>query len=295
MKAQNHQMKKIIRLTILMFTTPWILKAQDIQVTRITGDVIVLHPRVVNDISIMRRVGGNVVAVRTDSGIVVIDSFTSPEMGNDARDLIRNHFPNLPIKYLINTHHHSDHIGGNASFGDACIIGHKNMMDHGAIPLSIQISSNAFLKLGGKTFEILHFGTAHTNNDLVVLDREDRLLVMGDLLCYRKCYIMNPESDAINWIRLLDTLISRSDEYDFVIPGHCEIALHVDALIEQHDYLSGLCDAVKLARLRNLSLEQAKEAIRLEQYQTYMMYERLGDDIEAYWKQSEKEIGKVQQ
>ena len=115
-------------------------------------------------------------------------------------------------------------------------------------PLTFQITSDVILKLGGKTFEILYFGTAHTNNDLVVLDRESRLLIMGDLLCHRKCYIMSPESDATNWIALLEKLIERSTEYEYVIPGHGGVVANVNALMEQRDYLKNLCNAVKNAR-----------------------------------------------
>ena len=155
-------------------------------------------------------------------------------------------------------------------------------------PPSVQISSNTILKLGGKTFEILFFGTAHTDNDLVILDREDRLLIMGDLLCYRKCYIMSSQSDAENWIVLLDHLIDRRDEYDHVIPGHGDAVLGVEALIEQRDYLKTVVDAVKAARKRGLSLERAKVEIQMEEYSEYMMADRIGLDIDAVWQQLER-------
>ena len=155
-------------------------------------------------------------------------------------------------------------------------------------PPSVQISSNTILRFGSKTFEILFFGTAHTDNDLVVLDKEDKLLIMGDLFCYRKCYIMGLQSDAENWISLLDQLIDRKDEYDYVIPGHGGVVENVDALIEQRDYLKNICEVVVNARQKGLTLDKAKESIRFEQYNEYMMYDRIGLDVEAYWQQLEK-------
>ena len=53
---------------------------------------------------------------------------------------------------------------------------------------------------------------------------------------------MCPQSDAKNWIVLLDTLTNRKDEYDYVIPGHCSIVQDVEALIEQRSYLKTICE-----------------------------------------------------
>jgi glyoxylase-like metal-dependent hydrolase (beta-lactamase superfamily II) len=290
-------------------------------------------------------VGGNITAVLTDDGIVMTDSSISSRAGKQARDLIEARFPDVPIKYLINTHHHSDHVRGNQHFRDTTIIAHVNldkylmdeadrltreyghyeekigeleerlegieaeMSEEGKkvreelsqwkerkafleeyVPISagLQITSDMILKLGGKTFEILHFDTAHTDNDLVVLVREDRLLIMGDLLCYRKCYVLNPRGDARNWIALLEELIERRQEYDYVVPGHGGVVLTVEAMIEQRDYLKVICDAVDSARDEGLTLEQAKDEIRLEQYRGYIDYDRIGLDLEACWKQVEK-------
>ncbi len=247
-------------LSIIFFLTILIeLISQDIQVTPVTDDVIVLHARDLTNMSVVRKVGANITVVRTDSGIIMTDSFISPQAGTDARKLIETYFPNVPVKYLVNTHHHSDHVQGNQCFEDAGIIGHQNLERRVPYPPSLQITSDVILKFGGKIFEILFFGTAHTDNDLVVLDREDRLLIMGDLLCYRKCYIMDSQSNAINWIALLDQLINRRDEYDYGIPGYGSAVENIDALIEQRDYLKNLSDAVKSARQRLLTLDQAKK------------------------------------
>lgn len=330
---------------ILFVMLPFTLLSQNIKITKISDDIIVLHPAEIRNLSVVREVGGTMVVVSTTDGIVIFDSFTSHQAGTEARNLIEKYFPNVPIQYLINTHHHADHVRGNQCFRDACIIGHRNvekyikedyerlmnkyghydskidtltrllikkkflsdkerkkieedlvlwnnarnfLQSYVPTPPSVQISSDTILKFGGKTFEILFFETAHTDNDLVVLDKEDKLLIMGDLFCYRKCYIMGLQSDAENWIALLDQLIVCRDEYDYVIPGHGGVVENIDALIEQRDYLNNICKAVVNARQNGLTLDEAKESIRLEQYNEYMMYDRIGLDVEAYWQQLEK-------
>lgn len=279
----------MIFLIVLFLATALSALSQPIQTTEITDDVIVVHGG-----------GGNITAVRTDDGILVTDSFISPEAAREARDLIEKHFPDATIRYLVNTHHHSDHVGGNQCFKDVAIVGHRNLErgmmreraaakaeseDYVATPPAVQISANTTIKLGGKTFEILHFGTGHTDNDLVVLDRQDKLLIMGDLLFVRKCYIMNSGSDVKNWIATLDKLMIRSDRYQYVVPGHGAVVTDASALKQLQDYLVDLWTAVTDAHRKGLTLEEAKQEIRLEEYAEYGDYDQLGLDIEVCWRQ----------
>ncbi|UCH89231.1 MAG: MBL fold metallo-hydrolase [Thermoplasmata archaeon] len=324
--------KTIGLLIIIAVATP--VKARDIEATRITQDVIVIHGG-----------GGNTTVARTDSGIIVVDSFVSPQAAREAKDIIIKYFPDIPIKYLINTHYHSDHVRGNQHFRDALIIGHanleKHMMDdydqlikkYGSYdekimelenrinevtvetgeaahklkedslflkeaktfleefiptPPSLHITSDSILTIGGKIFEILYFGTAHTDNDLVILSREDQLLIMVDLLFHRNCYIINSTSDVKNWISILDKMIKRSAEYKYVIPGHGAVVVDANALVEQRDYLNIIWNTVTDARHRGLTLDQIKKEIKLDGYKEFIDYDKIGLDIEACWHQLER-------
>jgi len=281
-------MKLVFLSSLFVLILFYPAEAQDIGVTTIGNDVLILHPAKAHDLPNIRRIGGTVTAIRTDSGMVIIDSFSSLQTAKKARNLILEYFPNSTFEYLINTHHHDDHILGNQCFSEACLIVHKNLLKHQNFSPTIQITSDTILSFGNKTFEILYFGPAHTDNDLIILDKDDRLLIMGDLFCYKKCYLMGPQSDVINWIVLLDKLINRRDEYDYVIPGHCGIFYTVKALIEQSSYLKTICETVENAKSRNLTLEQAKRHNLLQQYKSYMMFDKIGLDIERYWNQIEK-------
>jgi glyoxylase-like metal-dependent hydrolase (beta-lactamase superfamily II) len=278
-------MMKISLFYIIVLIISQTVLAQSVHVTQVSDDVIVLHPSAVDDINEIRKVGGNVTCVRTDRGLVVFDSFISTSAAEIGRDVIHKYYPNIPIKYLVNTHHHPDHVSGNSYFQEACIIAHMNLNKNTDTPVNIQIQSDAVLTFGGKTFEILYFGNAHTENDLIILDREDRLLIMGDLLCRRKCYVLAAGSDALNWIALLEKITERKEEYDFVIPGHCGVVEDVASLIEQRNYLSDVWSVVKKARESDLTLEETKKSIHLEKYKDYMMYDRIGLDLEACWNQ----------
>ena len=322
---------KAIIMFLFLMTMTTSIKSQDIQATQITQNVIVIHGG-----------GANITSVSTDEGIIVFDSFLSVQAAKQARDLISKHFPDKNIKYLINTHHHADHIRGSQCFSDANIIGHVNLEKHLMVdynrlkekyghfdmkikefqnriaeldnrtdakakellehlefwkgakafmeeyvptPPHIQLTGDATLTFGNNTFEILFGGTAHTDNDLVIFNPENRLLIMGDLLFYRKCYIMGPESDVKNWITILNAIIARSDEYKYVIPGHGTEVTDNTALIAQRDYLKKLYTAVQHAYNNGLTLDQALHDIQFENYKEYTDYDRIGLDIEACWQQ----------
>lgn len=136
------------------------------------GESPIKGSRLSDDVLILHGGGANVTVIRTNAGLVVVDSFDSPRSALDARKQIDSHFPGLPVKYLINTNFHIDHVGGNQSFPDAVIIGHQRIEDrileehkemvkkygidnpkikgYYPTPPTLQISGNILVKLGGK-------------------------------------------------------------------------------------------------------------------------------------------------
>ncbi len=203
--------------------------------------------------------------------------------------MIENYFPDTAIKYLVNTHNHPDHFLGNSSFQDACIIAHSELKNNSDIPVNIFITSETVLNFGDKTFEIHFLGNAHTNSDLVIFDHKDNLLIMGDLLCRRKSYIIVPGSDTENWINILGSLIERKNEYKYVIPGHGGIVEDVSSLIEQQNYLKDIWSAAKYAMDKGLTLKKISKHNIINKYKDYMVFDRIGLDIKACWEQMKKE------
>ena len=68
----------------------------------------------------------NTIALAGERGIVVVDTSVSPTLASKIRELIVEQFGRADIFYLINTHSHLDHVGGNEAFADTLIIGHEN-------------------------------------------------------------------------------------------------------------------------------------------------------------------------
>lgn len=328
-------MKKVIGsiCIVLLFTVA--ISAQEISAKKISDDVLVVS-----------GAGGNITAVKTSDGLLVVDTFISPATAKEAKRLIEQNFPGQPVRYVINTHYHWDHTFGNQVFSNALIIAHinnsdrvrkdyaeraaeiassgdrikeleahlsqhagrdteeakktaeelerlkrtrENYGDFVLTPAPMSLDGGARLEHGGKTFRISHFGPGHTDGDVVILVVEDRVLIMGDLLFNHLFpYIdVNGGADIKNWIATMQKLIAKSDKYEKVISGHGEVGT-VQALEDMKSQLKDLWAAVADARKRGLTLEQAKEQIKFEQYKEYGRFDALPGNIEACWKIMDK-------
>ena len=320
-------------LVVLLFAT--VASAQDITSEKIQDDVLVVM-----------GAGGNITAINTSDGLLVVDTFLSPSTARKARAEIEKAFPGVPVRYVINTHYHWDHTFGNQEFKDALIIAHinnsdrvrtryseraaeyagsaqkisdleKHLAEHAGkdpekaeevkkelerwrgirenygefelVPAPFSLDGGARIEHGGKTFYIYHFGAGHTDGDVVVFSKEDRVLVMGDLLLHHSLPFIDYRAgaDVPNWIATLSKLIAKADTYETVVPGHGAVGT-VQALRDKKGYLQDLWDAVKNAREKGLTLDQAKEQITLEKYKDYGWRQQLPANIEACWNMMEK-------
>src|ERR1700733_7110528 len=153
-----------------------------------------------NKTYLLEGAGGNVtVAVGTD-GIIMVDSQFAP-MHDKLKAAIEKISP-LPIKYLINTHYHGDHTGGNAAFhkDGATIVAQDNIrvrlvagstngltgqrtppQPADAIPTDTYLSGTKKVEVGGRVAEVSHITNAHTDGDSWVYFRDANVLATGDV------------------------------------------------------------------------------------------------------------------
>ena len=134
-----------------------------------------------------------------------------------------------PVKYVINTHHHGDHSGGNAKMQqmNAQVVAseqaRENMVDGNQPGLpNVVFEHHAHIYLGGKSVELYHFGRAHTNGDVVVYFPAQRALAAGDMFTYGDA---TPQlidyaggGSAKEWTTTLDSVLQL--DFDTVVPGH---------------------------------------------------------------------------
>ena len=144
---------------------PFGTQAAKLTTVKVKDDLFVIH----NDF-----VPGNTTVLITNEGVVLVDD--KFEIDHDNIVAAVKKLTNQPIKYVINTHHHADHSGGNAKLQAMSVQAiaseqaRENMVDGKLTGLPTMVfEHHAHVYLGGKNVELYHFGRAHTNGDVVVL------------------------------------------------------------------------------------------------------------------------------
>jgi cyclase len=200
------------------YAQPFGTQAAKLSTIKVKDDLYVIH----NDF-----VPGNTTALVTNEGVVLVDD--KFEVDHDGIVAEVKKFTSQPIKYVINTHHHADHSGGNARLqmmnvqAIASEQARKNMVDGKQPGLPTMVfEHHAHVYLGGKNVELYHFGRSHTNGDVVVLFPQQRTLAAGDMFTFGDA---TPQlidyaggGSAKEWTSTLDSVLQL--DFDSVVPGH---------------------------------------------------------------------------
>ena len=174
--------------------------------------------------------GGNVAVLVTNEGIILVDD--KFEQDHDAILAQIKTVSQQPVKYVINTHYHQDHSGGNAKFLPTAdiistqnartnILGHKqsNVTGSPVAPARIVFTDETAVFLGGKEVRAKYFGRGHTNGDAVVYFPALKTIHTGDLMAGTSPLIdYNGGGSLAEWATTLDAAMQL--DFDTVIPGH---------------------------------------------------------------------------
>ena len=185
-------------------------------------------------------VGGNVSVIVGDDGVIVVDDMYG-QMYNKLKAAIAAITP-LPVRYVVNTHFHRDHTGGNAAFArdGAVIVAHENVkrvlasgsksgLTCAAMPpappiaLPKQTYQDAMtLTLGGRTAELAHPVNVHTDGDTTVWLPDANILIAGDLAFFGRYpnidFLYGGSIDGM--IRGADELLKNIKPGATIVPGH---------------------------------------------------------------------------
>jgi glyoxylase-like metal-dependent hydrolase (beta-lactamase superfamily II) len=220
--------------------------------------------------------GGNiVVSIGNDGPLIVDDEYK--EAGGKLMAAIAK-LTDRPVRFVINTHFHNDHTGGNEAFGKAgaVIIAHDNtgkrmmtdqvMSLYGAQPAyapagqaKITFSGSLQLHHNGETIDLIHVGPAHTDGDSVVFFRGRNLLMTGDVFVghdYRPPYFDDRNGGSLEgMIAGAQTILDLTNDKTTIVPGHGDPAGRAD-FVAYRARLVDLRDRIKAARARGESEDE---------------------------------------
>ena len=232
----------------------------------------------------------------SDQGILVVDTGLNAQEGRKLLGEIRR-VSLAPVRWIVNTHYHPDHRGGNSVVGpDAAII--STAFTRSQIPDSARENSvvetvgpqGLVLHIGGHEVRIHHPGPAHTRGDLIVYFPDEHAIAAGDLFLTNSCPAMD-DGDMENWIAALDHMLALPVEH--VIPGHFELATKSE-LQRFRNYLADLRDQVARMYRQGMSLRRIQDSLALGEYKNFRQYPKyeatLKDNAAAYYRQLERRV-----
>ena len=217
--------------------------------------------------------GGNITVAVGSDGIIMVDGQFAP-LSDKIKAAIKAISP-LPVKYLINTHYHGDHTGGNENFAKdgVTIVAHDNIRVRlaagtiqgltgnkvaprpaEALPKQTYFGGSMAVETGGRKAQLTHIANAHTDGDSWIYFADANVLATGDtfnnLKRYQNIDFANG-GDVRGMIRALDTYIKASNDQTKIVPGHGALATKADLvtfremLVTSHDRIKKLFDEGK--------------------------------------------------
>ena len=264
---------KYLSILLLWLCSSGSLLAQDFDAVEI--ETI----KVAGGVYMLKGSGGNIGVMVGDDGVIMVDNQYAP-LAPKIKAAI-SQISEGPIKYVVNTHWHFDHAGGNEVFGGdgSIIIAHNNVrtrlssdqfMDHHQreVPASPEVawpivtfSENLTYYFNDEEIVIHHSPPAHTDGDAVVYFKKANVIHMGDTYVgYGYPFIdISAGGSVIGMIANLNKVIGMINKDTKVIPGHGELASRSD-MIAFRDTLKDIVDRVRTGIQKGRSLDEIQSS-----------------------------------
>jgi cyclase len=207
-------------------------------------NVTISTTKLTNNTYMLKGSGGNIIVSVGQDGVFMVDDQFAP-LTEKIKGAISN-ITDQPVKFVINTHWHSDHTGGNENFGElgAIIVSHDNVkkrlsteqfigfFNRTVPPLSekglpiITFSDNMTISQNGDEIRVIHVGNGHTDGDSIVYFTKSNVIHVGDDFTDRSYPFIDISSGGSidGLISSLQTISSLIDDETKVISGHTEIS-----------------------------------------------------------------------
>ncbi|MGE0747802.1 MAG: MBL fold metallo-hydrolase [Rhodospirillales bacterium] len=211
----------------------------------------------------------------TPEGVIVTDPINAAAAQWLKAEIAREF--NRPIKYVVLSHDHADHISGGEVFADtATVVAHVNARRDiveekrpTAVP-QITFDETMTIHLGGKTVELAYVGKNHSDNSIVMRFPGERVLFAVDFIPVKTVGFRDfPDGYIAEWIESLKRV--EAMDFDILAPGHGPLGAKAD-VTAYREYMQDLWDGVQAGIRAGRSLDQIKQEVTLEKYKDWTQY-----------------------
>lgn len=245
--------------------------------------------KLADDVYLFRHQFHQAIFITTPKGVIVTDPISA-----DAAAWLNVEIKKLtdqPVRYVIYSHHHNDHITGGSVFaGQAIFVSHAlarpNILQ-AADPTTpvpdLTFTDRLSIDLGGTQVELIYTGKNHSDNSVVMLLPQRKLLFAVDFIPVETVAYRTLKSDYPDeWIESLKKV--EQLDFEVLVPGHGKIG-RKDHVRLFRGYLEDLRAAVLEHVKQGRSLEETKQAVRLPKYEQWQRYaDWLPENVEGMYR-----------
>ncbi|WP_394748079.1 MBL fold metallo-hydrolase [Spongiimicrobium salis] len=258
-------------MRLLLFVMLFVIAGQIVKAQTATREIT----KIKGDLYRFQNNAHYAVFLVTKDGVITTDPIDA-EASKWLKSEIKKRF-DQPIKYVIYSHHHDDHITGGEVFEDATFVGHeltkKNIQDKKMdVPLPQEtFTEKKTISLGGKKVELIYPGKSHSEDCIAVYFPEEKTVFAVDFISVdRLPYRTLNNAYVSDWISAIKTV--EKLDFDIMVPGHGKVGNKKDVK-EHRIYLKALYQQVKNAYDQGQSLVEMKKKIRLRAYKDMGQYD----------------------
>ena len=227
-----------------------------------------LESEKINDHFYVIHGAGNVGVLIGEDGVFLVDDHmadVTPELLAVIREMSDG-----PIRYVVNTHVHGDHSGGNPGMSNegAVIMAHDNVRrrlvndgkQESSLPV-ITFNDEASVYLNGEAVRLIHVGHAHTDGDSIIYFEDSNIVHMGDVM-FNNCFPfidIGRGGSASGTLSAVEAVLNTIDDETVVVAGHGNTT-NKAGLAAYHQAISVMVDSVAALKASGMSLEEVLEA-----------------------------------
>ncbi|MGE0750962.1 MAG: MBL fold metallo-hydrolase [Variibacter sp.] len=264
--------------------------------------------------------------VITSDGVVVFDALGTPSLGWALLQKIRE-TTNAPIRYVVASHYHADHIYGLQAFKDhtkAVIVAQERASEYKendetaderarerlkqrrdalapwvndqtrVVPPDETFTDRKEITVGDRRFLLIYAGPAHSSSDIMMMVMPDNVLFAGDIVQNSRVPFMNSDDvDTANWLRGLREVEALHPTY--IIPGHGKgSAAAKEAITFTHDYIMFVRAAMQKAVDNWVEFDEAYDQVDWSKYKSFPAFDNnnRGNAYRVYLELEQTQFGR---